>query len=356
MQPFELFPNRPELFYRGGDSIALLRGEKFENAHTPEDWIGSVVNLFGTEVGPSRMESGELLREAMRADPQAYFGAAHVAEFGPNPGILVKYLDAGERLPVHVHPSGEFARAHGLGACGKNEVWIVIETTVPEPFAYVGFKEGLDATELEAIVDRQKPGELLGLLNKIPVSRGDVIFVPAGVPHAIGDGVFIVEVQEPTDLSIMMEHARYGITAHDGSLRLGMAAALPAVDRGALSQDELGRLHSTWDSQSDVSAKEILPAPAEEYFRVESLKVRPGHPVWMDTDFSIYIVLRGSAVLTSASGALALGPGKAYLVPYSTGTYDLTGDADVLRCRSAARSPYGSANVAVVTGHEHTQI
>src|SRR5205823_4844078 len=126
--------------------------------------------------------------------------------------LLVKLLDAGERLPVHYHPDDDFARRHGF-AHGKTEAWLVVEAE-PGAAVWLGFRDEIDRDALRERLDRE---ELLALLHEQPVSAGGYVFVPAGVPHAIGEGILIVELQQPSDLSVLLEWSAFGL---DGGLDL----------------------------------------------------------------------------------------------------------------------------------------
>ena len=75
-------------------------------------------------------------------DPENWLGATHVATFGADTALLVKLLDAGQRLPVHCHPSNEFAAAHLDSRYGKTEAWIVVGTTGADPTVHIGFTRG----------------------------------------------------------------------------------------------------------------------------------------------------------------------------------------------------------------------
>ena len=111
--PVKLPPNPIRHFYRGGPAIAELRGIDVGSDHAPEEWIGSATTLFGdSERGLSPMPDGGLVRDALAADPEGWLGAPHAARFGARPALLVKLLDAGERLPVHHHPDHPFAHEH----------------------------------------------------------------------------------------------------------------------------------------------------------------------------------------------------------------------------------------------------
>jgi mannose-6-phosphate isomerase len=193
MRPVVLPPNGIPRFYLGGPEIAALRGGEPAGERVPEDWVGSTTTVFGDdELGLSRLPDGTLLRDAAAADPVAYLGPHHAARRGPDPALLVKLLDAGERLPVHVHPDDAFARRTLRTRYGKTEAWIVIATTKADASVAAGFRADVAPETLERWVRDQDHDAMLGALNPLPVKPGDAIFVPAGTPHAIGDGVLIV--------------------------------------------------------------------------------------------------------------------------------------------------------------------
>jgi hypothetical protein len=114
-----LGPNQPAgRFYAGGERIAAFRGLGHWLPFTPEDWVGSTTSLAGEqETGVSRLPGGESLADAVVADPVGWLGVEHVEAYGADPALLVKLLDAGERLPVHAHPTRQFAAAH-VGSSG----------------------------------------------------------------------------------------------------------------------------------------------------------------------------------------------------------------------------------------------
>ncbi len=112
-EPAVLGPNQPERFYRGGAVIARFRGIPQPSLYSPEDFVGSTTEVFGSGgAGLSRLPDGTVLRDAVLADPLGYLGPDHVARFGADPALLVKLLDTGERLLVHFHPSDRFALRH----------------------------------------------------------------------------------------------------------------------------------------------------------------------------------------------------------------------------------------------------
>ena len=139
----QLPANQFERFYRGGPAIAALRGVPSPGDRFPEDWVGSVTAAFGSAGdGLTTLPGGRLLCDAIAADPESFLGAAHVARFGPDPTLLVKLLDAGERLPVHLHPDGDFARRELGSPYGKTEAWIVVSAE-PGALVQLGFRYGV---------------------------------------------------------------------------------------------------------------------------------------------------------------------------------------------------------------------
>lgn len=334
MSPIELAPNQLHHFYRGGEGIARFRGIPSTDDHAPEDWIGSTATMFGRErAGLSALPDGRLLRDAIAADPVAYLGPAHTAEYGTDPALLVKLLDPRERLPVHFHPDGAFARQHLGLAHGKTEAWLIVETHGERPTVWLGFGEDVGAGDLERWVDRQDSATMLDALNELTVAPGDCIFVPAGLPHAIGEGVFLLELQEPSDLTVLLEWKGFDIDGtRDGHLGLGFDVALESVRRSAVRGDELTGLtrRTATISESRSGARSLLPLAAGSFFRAERL--RPSAAVALEPAFSILVVVDGEGRLETENGTVRLSRGESLLIPYAAGRGELTGSIDVIRC------------------------
>jgi mannose-6-phosphate isomerase len=185
MRPVVMPPNRLAHFYLGGESITALRHVPAPAERSPEEWLASTSTRYGEQhVGLSTLPDGSLLRDAVAADPVAWTGGDLPG--GPGDvGVLVKLLDAGQRLPVHVHPTREFATSH-LGSCyGKTEAWYVLGAA-PGARVHVGFTEDVDPAALRRAVDEQDEQWMLDRLHAIDVRPGDVVLVPAGTPTPSG--------------------------------------------------------------------------------------------------------------------------------------------------------------------------
>lgn len=105
--------------------------------------------------------------------------------------ILIKFIDANQSLSVQVHPNDEYA-LEVENEYGKNEMWYILDAE-PEAYIYCGFREETSRIEIEKRIDEHTITEVL---NKIPVKKGEVYFIPAGTVHAIGKGLLICEIQQ----------------------------------------------------------------------------------------------------------------------------------------------------------------
>jgi len=330
MRPVVLPPNGIPRFYLGGPEIAALRGGEPAGERVPEDWVGSTTTVFGDdELGLSRLPDGTLLRDAAAADPVAYLGPHHAARRGPDPALLVKLLDAGERLPVHVHPDDAFARRTLRTRYGKTEAWIVIATTKADASVAAGFRADVAPETLERWVREQDHDAMLGALNPLPVKPGDAIFVPAGTPHAIGDGVLIVELQQPTDLSVLLEWDGFGIEDEDeATLGLGWDVALGCVDLAACDPAPLRGP----DPTRNGPVTRLLPPAADAFFRAERLA--PAPIAALERGFAILVVTEGAGALLAEGGEpLPVRRGDTVLVPWAAGHCHLEGDVEAIACR-----------------------
>jgi len=299
IQPHILPANVLRHFYAGGERLARLRGLTLESDHMPEEWLGAVNTTFDGTRGLSRLEDGTLVRDAIAADPAAWLGDR------PDPGLLVKLLDAGQRLPVHFHPDRAFAREALGSPYGKTEAWLIVEAE-PDAAVWVGWTRDVGLDEVRGWMREQDAAAMLATLHELPVAAGDAIYVPAGTAHAIGAGILLVELQEPTDFSVLLEWDGFELTEADGHLGLGWDRALEALDRRAAPPPST-----------------TLPAEADAFFRAEWLH----GDIELEPGYSIVVGLEGSGTLAG----LPFGRGTVALVPYAAGTVELRGDVRAVR-------------------------
>jgi mannose-6-phosphate isomerase len=334
-RPVLLPANQPERFYRGGAAIAALRGSA-EREFGPEDWVASCTTLHGSpDLGLSVLPDGRLLRDAVAEHADTWLGAVHVARFGADPALLVKLLDAGQRLPVHCHPSDEFAAAHFGSRYGKTEAWVVVGAAGPDAGVHIGFTKDVEADTVAGWVAGQDTAAMLGALNPVTVRPGDTVFVPAGVPHAIGAGVFIVELQQPTDLSVTLEWKGFLDAEAGGHLGIGFETALGCVDRSGWDGD---RLASLVRHQEDTGApvRDLFGQPAQGFFRAE--RVRGGAE--LAPSFGVLVALSGTGVLhTEHAGDVPVSRGDTFVLPHAAGAVTVAGDLVAVRCLPPSSNP-----------------
>jgi mannose-6-phosphate isomerase len=324
--PLVLPPNQFPRFYEGGARIDMLRGTSGGSSKRPEDWIGSTTTAFGEKsIGLSRTAEGQLVRDLVRADPEAMLGTAHVRRFGADPGLLVKLLDASERLPVHFHPGRPFARERLGSRWGKTEAWLILHAE-PGATVHLGLREPVDHSTLQRWIAEQDAAEMLATLNELPVEPGNAILVPAGTLHAIGSGILLLEVQEPTDLSALVEWRRFGVNNGAEHLGLGWDDALRALDH---SPTDPGALVAR---PPDAPVAALLPPVTDPYFRAE--RQRPGgREIRSSASFAVLVALAGEGMLRTERGdELCLRAGMTALVPHAAGETTLDGEVEAVRC------------------------
>jgi mannose-6-phosphate isomerase len=334
MRPIELAPNQPRQFYRAGAALAAFRGVAPGDAYRPEDWIGSTTARYGAldDTGLTKLDDGGLLRDAILIDPEAWLGPEHAAAFGADPALLVKLLDAGERLPVHVHPSRDFARRHLDCRYGKTEAWIVLGADGADARVHLGFTRDVEAAELDAWIAAREESTILASLHAVDVKPGDAVLVPAGMPHAIGVGVFCLELQEPTDFSVMLELAGFpDIDPSQALLGLDAGLARECVRSKAVNKAQLERLRSA-PAPTSSAVQRFFPDDADPFFRAERIEPA-GAAVVLEAGFAILVVLEGSGRLETDGDALKVGRGSVVLVPHAVGETTLSGSLVAVRCR-----------------------
>lgn len=356
--PIVLLPNRVWRFYTGGMMIDRFKGEPTaRDTHFPEEWVGSLVQAVNPGSHYKEGEGLQLitmdqqmvqLKKVIEENPEGMLGKEHVRVYGRDAALLVKLLDASIRLVLHAHPSKEFAKQHLNSCFGKTEAWFILETRpdVDEPCVYDSFKEEVSPERWKEIIDKQDVREMMRLVHKIPVKAGDVVYVKAGLPHAIGAGVFMVELQEPTDFVIIYERECAGFAFEPKDCYLGLDPDL------ALS-NTIHRVYSWEDVQ-----RELLIRPKELRREGESTEVQllgydttecfAGHRLTVvdslsdDTRdrFCILIVLDGEGTLLHENGELKLRRGHEIFLPAGIGQHLFTSAAGkkmtIMKCLPAA--------------------
>jgi mannose-6-phosphate isomerase len=191
-------------------------------------------------------------------------------------------------------------------------------------------------SNVKNMVEKEDTKGLINSLNKRTVKAGEGILVPAGIPHAIAEGIFILELQEPTDFSILLEWEGFAVDGlKDGHLNLGFDLALQALNLDALKSEDVEKLVVSTENDSSLMTS-MLPVQAEPYFRSHllrpknaSLEFAPG--------FSILLATQGNGqIKTEKQGNFTIDKGDAFIIPFESGSWSLTGNIEVLLSRPPA--------------------
>lgn len=325
--PVLLARNSPRTFYRGAGRIDGFRGAITEMVDRPEDWVASTVTRFGedsaglTMLGPDRP-----LRDAVRADPVVWIGRSDLRS--PELQVpLVKLLDAGQRLPVHVHPSDAQAHTLDVGPLGKAEAWFVLDAP-PSGQVYVGWSRDVESVELRRWVDRQDVGAMLDAMNPVTVVPGDSVYVPPGTAHAIGDGILLVEVQQPADLSVLLEWTGFLPSEAGAFLGLEPARALGCVGRAGMTRREVDLLVGRHALDLPVDSP-LLPPESRQFF--SATLVGPGSV--LPTEYRTLVIVSGAGRLvprgSSGGRPTEVARGSTVAVPAGAGPLVLEGSPDL---------------------------
>jgi mannose-6-phosphate isomerase len=138
----------------------------------------------------------------------------------PIPALLLKLLFTSEPLSIQVHPDDAFARSIGLPN-GKTEAWYILSAT-PDARIATGLKRCLTPQGLRASI---RDGSIADLVQWRPAVKGDIIFVPAGMIHAIGAGIVLAEIQQRSDTTFrLFDYRRHRVLHEDRAVAVFDAA------------------------------------------------------------------------------------------------------------------------------------
>ena len=213
--PLKQLPNRVWRTYEGGALIDKWKKTSPESdGSMPEEWIMSTVTARGKNrpenegLSIVQTEDGVIpLKEIIDSNKELFLGKELAQKYGTT-GVLIKMLDSIERLTVQVHPDKQYAKTVFNSKFGKTESWYVLNTREingEKSVVYMGFKKHVTKKEWKTHFENQNIQGMLDCLHKIEVKPGDAFMIYGGVPHAIGAGCFLMEVQEPTDYTLRVE-------------------------------------------------------------------------------------------------------------------------------------------------------
>jgi len=180
----------------GGNALK----ERFRKKAPAGALIGESWEITGMTDDSSMVANGYLKGNTLEEIAEVYMdellGESVYDRYGTEFPLLIKIIDANDRLSIQVHPDDRLAeeRHH---AWGKTEMWYVIDAK-PGAVIYTGFRKKITREEY---LERLAAKTLEETINVTPVRAGDAFFIPAGMVHAIGAGVLLAEIQQTSDVT-----------------------------------------------------------------------------------------------------------------------------------------------------------
>jgi mannose-6-phosphate isomerase len=216
--------------------------------------------------------------------------------------LLIKLLDAQEKLSLQVHPPTEKAAA--LGGEPKTEMWYIADAA-PGAELYVGLKRGVTRAQFEQKI---KDGSVADCFPRLAVKTGDAMFLPSGRVHAIGAGLVIFEIQQNSDTTYrVFDWNRVGL---DGKPRaLHVAESLESID---FNDFEPSLVQSSFTGDSALLRRVLVRDPL---FTVEEVIMRAGTLALKPRTMQIIACLSGRLRLTDDEAEVELSSGQFCLVP-----------------------------------------
>lgn len=317
-----LYPLKFEPIYKeniwGGNQLKTKFNREIPSDHTGESW-----DIACHEHGQSIISNGPLkgktLDEIFKSNKADILGEFSKS-FEKFP-LLIKIIDAKDRLSLQVHPDDLFAKLLEPGEFGKCEMWYVLDAEEDAKIA-IGLKDGVTKQDfIQGLID----GNLEACVHELPVKKGDVINIPAGLVHAIEEGIVIAEVQQNSDTVYRVyDWNRMGL---DGKPRdLHIERALGSID----FQDTINKSKIEGLCLEDNDNKRHIYI-GNSHFAIEKLDIKKIYKhSTKEEKMMIYFCLEGSYELKWNDLYIKVNKGESVLLPSSLGDYTIEGQCSIL--------------------------
>ena len=256
------------------------------------------------------------LSSAWQKMPPGWRGTDFTAQ--PNTSgfpLLIKFIFPADQLSIQVHPGDAYARENEApNALGKTEMWHAVSAE-PGSTLLLGFKPGVDRAKLLQAIETSK---LEDLFQRWLVCPGDTFYVPAGIPHTIGAGVVLCEVQQNSDLTYRLYDFNR-VDARRKPRELHIEKSLAVID---FSEKTGGKLAPVALPSSHGAKKSLLVACP--YFASERWDISAENRANSDpARFELLVILKGDGKLRSADESYSYRQGECWFVPAQLGQFSL---------------------------------
>lgn len=232
--------------------------------------------------------------------------------------ILIKLIDAKDRLSVQVHPDNKYA-LENEGEFGKTEMWYVVDCEDGAQLIY-GFKYKISKDEFEK---RIKDNTLDEVMNYVPVKKGDVFFIKSGTLHAIGKGILIAEIQQNSNTTYRVsDYGRLGADGKPRELHIQKAVDVTLTDKPTVPYGDVGETNNyEYGTERQLAAC--------EYFKTAKLDLEGEREINTENGFVSLLVLSGEINVKYDSGVVKAQKGGSIFIPQGLKVL-LSGRAEVI--------------------------
>ncbi len=279
--------------------------------------------------GPSYVSGGAFdgaeLAEVLRRHPE-YLGERHRGRH--TLPILIKFIDAKRDLSVQVHPTDEYAKKYESGQLGKTEMWYVLDAGKDASLVY-GLNHNCTKEEMRHALEN---GTVMRYLQKVPVHKDDLFFIPAGTIHAIGAGALVAEIQENSNLTYRLyDYDRVGKDGKKRELHIDKALEVADLSSSAEPRQPLRVL-----KYRRGLAYELLTRC--KYFEVYRMRVNTERRQKVnyradEIAFRVLLCVNGCGMITYEGGEIIFYKGDCIFVPANSVMLTIHGQAQFLDVR-----------------------
>ncbi len=347
MYPLFFYPVHKERIW-GAQRLAEKYNRNLEHGKIGESW-----EIACHENGMGIIQNGALkgmpLKDAIDKHGEKLLGSAVYNEAYKKFPLLIKILDANDSLSVQVHPDDKYADIYEDGELGKTEMWYIIDAKPGAKLVY-GVKKNCDKASFRKSIEK---GSLEACLHELEVKAGDVLYIPAGVVHAIGEGILIYEIQQNSDVTYRV----YDWNRVDDSgqkRQLHVEQAMDVIDFNSNLSGSLPGLKI-----NEPGGQRILYI-VTEYFAMDELKVNGMMNIVMDGErFQTITCIEGQGTIDYDDGRVSLTSGTSCFLPASLSKIDLFGKGTFIRAwipdkqqiiKRLEEQGYSKSQMAVIPG------
>lgn len=273
--------------------------------------------------GADTVENGSLAGKTL-AEVIALWGDKAVGKKAaafPYFPLLIKLIDAKDRLSVQVHPDDEYA-LEKEGEFGKTEMWYVVDCDEGAELIY-GFNREVSKEELER---RIKDNTLPEICNYVPVHKGDVFFISAGTLHAIGAGILIAEVQQNSNTTYRVsDYGRLGADGKPRPLHIEKALEVTSRTQPSVPYGNVGETRQ----ENFGSVRKLASC---DLFTAELLSLDGETKLSLGDSFISLLVLKGELNVAWDGGSISAKKGGSIFIPADF-EVKISGKAEILYSR-----------------------